>query len=501
VDYHGPNRNYNRERLSNINLTIESSEDRLRQHALYNYANKYANLKTEMASAYIRHLLASRADPPAAATDDSLTATLKELFITFFPGKQFLGPQPTGDGRLLFPVKLRDGGEHDIDDLSSGEKEVLYGYLRLHNAAPRHAIILIDEPELHLNPRLVSGLAAFYYRHLGVKLDNQLWLVTHSDTLIREAVSQPHFAVYHIQPPGTVSDSQATPVKAQEDIERVVLALVGDLAAYRPGEKVVVFESSDDAAFDMRMTCTLFPEFEQQTNPISAGDKRRVADLYELLEKARRAGHLHARFYAITDADDEELPPGPSTRYRWDVYHIENYLLEPKFILAALRAVGISAEQIPDEAAVLANLKVCAQETIAALVAHKLRTLVNRQLVSAIDLGFEPTQQSVAEALSQAITRSHARIQKRLGTDISLTALQSAQDEYIAGFTTALADGSWLSKFRGREILRRFAGRHIKGMQYEYFRELVISRMAEAGYRPPGMKDVVNAILAEEKRR
>jgi hypothetical protein len=62
------------------------------------------------------------------------------------------------------------------------------------------------------------------------------------------------------------------------------------------------------------------------------------------------------------------------------------------------------------------------------------------------------------------------------------------------------ADSSRLSKFRGRAILRRFAGRLIRGMHYEYFRELVISRMAEAGYRPTGIKDVVNAILAEEKR-
>ncbi len=199
IDYHGPHRNYSRERLGNINLTIESTEQRLRQHALYNYANKYANLKSEMASAYIRHLLATKATPDLPA-DDSLTRTLKELFATFFPGKEFLGPQPTGDGRLRFPVRLANGSEHDIDDLSSGEKEVLYGYLRLQNAAPRHSIILIDEPELHLNPRLVTGLATFYYRHLGDRLDNQLWLVTHSDTLIREAVSQPHFGVFHIQP-------------------------------------------------------------------------------------------------------------------------------------------------------------------------------------------------------------------------------------------------------------------------------------------------------------
>jgi hypothetical protein len=315
--------------------------------------------------------------------------------------------------------------------------------------------------------------------------------------LIREAVSQPHFAVYHIQPPGTAGDSQATPVKAQEDIERVVLALVGDLAAYRPGAKVVVFESTDDAAFDMRMTCTLFPDFEQQTNPISAGDKKRVADLYELLEKARAAGHLHARFYAITDADEEEPLRGPSTRHRWDVYHIENYLLQPQFILAALRAVGVAAEQISDEGAVLASLKACAQETIAGLVAHKLRSLANRHLVSAIDLGFEPTQQNLAGALSEAITRSHARIQKRLADEIALPSLEAAQCQYIAEYTAALADGSWLNMFRGREILRRFAGRHIKGMQYEYFRDLVISRMAETGYKPPGMNKVVTAILAK----
>jgi hypothetical protein len=63
IDYHGPHRNYNRERLGSINLTIESTEERLRQHALYNYVNKYANLKAEMASAFIRHILGKQANP------------------------------------------------------------------------------------------------------------------------------------------------------------------------------------------------------------------------------------------------------------------------------------------------------------------------------------------------------------------------------------------------------------------------------------------------------
>ena len=54
------------------------------------------------------------------------------------------------------------GITHDINDLSSGEKEVLYGYLRISNLAPRQSVLLVDEPELRLNPRLIRGLPQFY---------------------------------------------------------------------------------------------------------------------------------------------------------------------------------------------------------------------------------------------------------------------------------------------------------------------------------------------------
>ena len=496
IDYHSPNRTYNRQRLNSVNLTIDASDTQQRQHALYNSANKYANLKTEMTSTYIRHLLAAKADPNSKE-EDLLTSTLKELFTTFFPGKEFLGPQPTPDGRLTFLVRLSTGGEHDIDDLSSGEKEVVYGYLRLHSSAPRNSMIMIDEPELHLNPRLVSGLAAFYYRHLGARLGNQLWLVSHSDTLIREAVSHPNFSVFHVQPPGgRDGESQATAVKAKGDLEKVVLALVGDLAAYRPGAKVVVFESTDNAAFDVRMTCTLFPNFEQRINAISAGNKRRVSDLYELLEDARANGHIDARFFAITDADDDAALNSPTTRFQWDRYHIENYLLEPRFIRDALLAVGATGDVVESEASVLNELKSCAEETISELVAHKLRIHANRMLVSSIDLGFDPAREDIAIALSEAIARSQTRMQGRLSGDLAQAALSDSQRRCQQECTSALADGTWVTKFRGRDTLKRFAGRHTNGMQYEYLRDLVIHKMAEAAFQPIGMERVLSAILA-----
>ncbi len=415
IDYHGPNRNYGREQVGGVNLNIESSEERLRQHALYNYANKYANLKSEMAGGYVRQLLARQANPDLP-TDDRLTETLKELFSIFFPGKEFLGPQPTDDGRLLFPVRTPNGAQHDIDELSSGEKEVLYGYLRLRNAAPQNSVLLIDETELHLNPRLISGLASFYHRHLGRALGSQLWLMTHSDTLIREAVGQKGFAVYHLQAPGqTDGHNQAVPIQATEDLDRVVIELVGDLAAYRPGAKLVIFEGGSDSEFDVRMTSTLFPEFATAVNAISGGNKRRVAELYDVLERARGAGHLPVKVYAIADSDGEpRSTPAVPTQLQWDVYHIENYLLEPTFIRKVLKDINALSPELESDDGILNALRTCAEETIPQLVAHRLRSVARQAMIECIDLGFDPEVADTGAAISDAIQRSHARIKLRL---------------------------------------------------------------------------------------
>jgi hypothetical protein len=357
-------------------------------------------------------------------------------------------------------------------------------------------MIMIDEPELHLNPRLVSGLAAFYYRHLGAKYGNQLWLVTHSDTLIREAVEHPNFSVFHIQPAGPHGESQATPVKAKGDVERVVLALVGDLAAYRPGAKVVVFESTLEAAFDMQMTCVLFPELEQVANTISAGSKRNVEDLYQLLEAARTAGHIDTRFFAITDADNDNSPPGPGSRFRWDVYHIENYLLSIQHVMEVIQSLGIQDHDLQSPAGIESALRASASRTIPELVAHKLRIEVNRLIVSAVDLGFDPRTEDAATGIAGAVTRSFARITERASSSLSTPAIQRLAVDVQATYERALEDGSWMRTFRGRDVLKRFVGERVHGVNYERFRSLVLHRMAATGFRPAGMKEVVEQILA-----
>ena len=173
-----------------------------------------------MAASYVKEILAEKAGVPRSA-QSTLTNTLTDLFGTFFPEKKFLGPQPTKDGRLSFPVETLSGSRHDLDELSAGEKEILYGYLRIRNSAPRYSIILLDEPELHLNPRLIRGLPQFYQKNLGESLGNQMWLVTHSDALLREVVGRENYNVFHMIPCGNVpkGESQLKQLSATADLE------------------------------------------------------------------------------------------------------------------------------------------------------------------------------------------------------------------------------------------------------------------------------------------
>lgn len=232
IDYHGPHRLYGREVINSINVNLDAIEEQKKQSTLYNYNAKYGNVKSEMAALYVREALSEKAGVPLSARN-STTDVLKELFATFFPEKEFLGPQPTASGNLRFPVRVGGRETHDLDELSSGEKEILYGYLRLRTSAPKNSVILLDEPELHLNPRLTRNLPDFYHRHLAKALGNQVWLITHSDAILRESVGKPGISVFHITPSAYATDSasQATVIQADQDLERAVIDLVGDLAA------------------------------------------------------------------------------------------------------------------------------------------------------------------------------------------------------------------------------------------------------------------------------
>ncbi|MCY3627057.1 MAG: AAA family ATPase [Gammaproteobacteria bacterium] len=375
VDYHRPQRHFARESVGNVHLNLRTQEQSQRQSVLYNYAQKYANIKTQMATEYVIQALRKEGGDESLTGRALLSDTLTELFTRFFPGKDFQGVTANNEGELEFAVTVQGSDKHDINELSSGEKEILFGYLRLRNNAQCQSIILLDEPELHLNPKLIQGLPQFYERYVGTELDNQIWTVTHSDAFLREAISSTGTKVLHMRESAldTPGKNQILEITGKKEEENAILELIGDIAGYRPGGKVVVFEG-EDSEFDKRMTAKLFPNFDRKMNFVSGGNRATVRRLHEVIDaQSEEGGRLT---FSIVDKDDIVSEDANESRgmYTWDVYHIENFLLEPKYILEVLRRVSLEGSAFESEAEVEKILRSIAEEQVESMVEARIRT-------------------------------------------------------------------------------------------------------------------------------
>lgn len=498
LDYHSATRNYAREGVGGVSLDLDSFKAQRRNLALYNWQSKYGNIKTEIISSYVGQLIKREAGVAKDTGDDTLDDTLAEMFRLFFPDKQYLGVTPQSDGKLAFPVQLATGEKHDLNELSSGEKEVLYGYLRLRNQTPRNSTILLDEPELHLNPGLLRGFPQFYHRHLVQPTGNQIWMVTHSDTLLREAVGNDEFSVFHMVPATSPDEvpNQVIPL-AQDQLQQALLDLVGDLAAYRPAARVIVFEGGGDSEFDVRVVNRLFPALRDSATLISGGGKGRVAELYRVLSETAAQTGVSDRFFAITDRDSGEQPDRAKAGhvFSWDVYHIENYLLEPSYVYQ-LYSNSVAEAAFSSEAELLLALKQCAESLVDRLVAIELRDRIDRRLSRCIKIATDPNSVNPVADLLPSVTGTATRWEEAIAEVTDATKLSEWEASIRSARELELKNGSWRQTFPGRDVLKTFVHKHLSGiMLYDGAVTSILTAMSADGYQPAGMKTVLDTVV------
>lgn len=281
----------------------------------------------------------------------------------------------------------------------------------------------------------------------------------------------------------------------REDLDRAVVDLVGDLAAFRPGGTIVICEGGGDTDFDVSMIRALFPKFAAEVNLISGTNKSRVRELHGLLQLAAKKGIITSKVYSIVDGDlDSSSTDQGSTFLAWNVYHIENYLLEPQFILQALSEALGQAMSL-DEAEVYADLRAAAALTVADAARVRLERWANDRLVSQIRIGGDPSSLTLVSTMMQSIQGSKTRLADAANNLLS-GELAAKSVEINEQLELALSSDEWRSSFRGRDILRRFAGRR-GGIGYEVLRNLIIARMRAASYEPAGMKGILERVVVE----
>jgi predicted ATPase len=145
-----------------------------------------------------------------------LAAEFERIFAGILKGRRLAGAGIGTQGLLSIKIEDLDSGRSfDIDGLSSGEKGLVLTFLLIGRNAEQNGIILLDEPELHLNPAVSNTLLPFLLSEYVNPRSLQVIICSHSPEVLASAFEKDECTLYHL-----VSGSLITKVR-RNDIEEV----------------------------------------------------------------------------------------------------------------------------------------------------------------------------------------------------------------------------------------------------------------------------------------
>jgi hypothetical protein len=176
-----------------IQLGAGDSDNQIKSH-IAEPQLKYQRLKTSIANSTL--------------LKQNVDQDFQIIFDEILPGKQLAGLQigPIGNFRVSIS---EDGASRpfDIDSLSSGEKGLILTFLLIRRAVVSGGILLIDEPELHLNPGVCRKLLHFLIDHCIKPHNLQAIICTHSAEILNSAYERDDCDIHHLKSP-----ENATPI-------------------------------------------------------------------------------------------------------------------------------------------------------------------------------------------------------------------------------------------------------------------------------------------------
>lgn len=230
-------------------------------------------------------------------------------------------------------IRSRDM-EIDFQGLSGGEREILFLCGQIDRLRLTKGILLIDEPELHLNPDLLRRFLTMIQQTAG---EGQLWLATHSYEAIEAAGESNAF----VMESSGDEDTTLTSLRSQPVIKTLSAAL-GRVGFGLSNTVFVIVEGSKDSIRERQRYSELVGR-PNNLNFVAIGEgKRDVKRMLAGLMKVAEASGEQLNVKAVVDSDFDSLEPGANEGprlYQLRVHEVENLFLEPLSLEAGVRDI------------------------------------------------------------------------------------------------------------------------------------------------------------------
>jgi predicted ATPase len=372
---------------------------------------KYHRLKTTIVNNYLLS-----ADKPKTILED-----FKRIFSNLMKDREILGLKLNDFGLVSVQIKdLTTNQVFDIDGMSSGEKGLVLTFLLIGRTLANGGIILIDEPELHLNPAVCRLLLPFLIDEYLQPQSLQAIICSHSPEILGVAFDRPDCGLHHLQ-----SQTIVSPIFA-EDKKEVFDALrrLGTSASDVLFSSGSIFVEGDN---DIEILEAGFSQILSRFNVTQLEGRTNVEREIQTLQEAEVRGEVDTLKCFIFDLDNAPTRLHSSKLVRvnqWKRRTIENYLINDKVIYDLLRDDDISRQKIENRGEALRILRDIALTQLNDTVA---KIIYSRFPFG--ELGPPPQRELIGKSLEESSAILFARIAAVQGQISSLR-----QSEWCADF-------------------------------------------------------------------
>ncbi len=301
-----------------IQLGVADAQQQLESHNSQAFL-KYQRLKSTIFSSFVE----------SEQSRTAQKAIFDSIFLKLLKEKKLEGINLNQYGQATIQIRdVQSNKTFDIDSLSSGEKGLVLTLLLIGKSMQDGGVILIDEPELHLNSAVCKDLIGFLAEDFLTPRNIQAIICTHSPEIIASAMRRDDATVFHLK-----KGSAVAPIRKQDQPELVqALRLLGSSEIEELLYEGIIFVEGDD---DVELLELAFPESRSRFKLRPLQGRGEVEKLIKELQKAEAENAKESVSYFLFDRDRSmtALTSSPKVKIsQWDRYCLENYLLDQEIL-------------------------------------------------------------------------------------------------------------------------------------------------------------------------
>ena len=276
-------------------------------------------------------------------TREQVEADFTKIFSRILKDRSLVGVSVSDIGLVSIAIKEAITGRvFDIDAMSSGEKGLILTFLLIGNSITNGGIIMIDEPELHLNPAVCRLILPFLIEEFLIPSDIQAIICSHSPEILGSAFDSSRCTLFHLQSPTVISKIFPEDKREVFDALRRLGTSASDVL-FSAGSIFV------EGEHDLEVLEAGFDKIVVRYHITQLGGRRNIEREITTLQSAENRGEIDTLKCFVFDLDRAPTSLKSSKMIKvlqWKRHCLENYLIDEKIIYDLLNDGEISTDII-----------------------------------------------------------------------------------------------------------------------------------------------------------